>query len=250
MLSLVATLVLATPRSSVDLTVLAAASLKAPLTEIATIFESRNKGVVVRSSFAGSQELAAQINLGAPADLFFSADQTQMDVVSKSGKVLASTVKPFASNQLCLIVAKGSASRIRSFSDIGQSGLKLCLAAEKVPIGAYTRQVFQNATKKLGSQWLEKVQQNTVSFESNVSSVVTRVELGEADAGIVYDTDALRAKSSIRIGIPKAWNVRALYYVGVVSDAPNAEKARQMVDLVLSREGQAILKNYGFLPPK
>lgn len=250
MLSLVATLLFARPSAGADLTVLAASSLKGPLTEIGRIFESRNSGFRVHLSFAGSQELAAQINLGAPADLFFSADRAQMSVVTKSGKVLPNTVKPFAGNRLCLIVAKGSESRIRRLNDIGLKGLKLCMAAEKVPAGAYSKQLLRKAAKKLGAPWLEKVRQNTVSFENNASAIVTRVELGEADAGIVYESDALRTKNSIRREIPMAWNVRALYYVGLLSNDTSADKAKQLVGLVLSKEGQAVFKNHGFLPAK
>ncbi|MBX3437710.1 MAG: molybdate ABC transporter substrate-binding protein [Planctomycetaceae bacterium] len=233
-----------------DLTVLAAASLKAPLNEIARQFETKHPDVRVQISFAGSQELATQINLGAPADAFFSADRAQMDVVVKSGKVEAKQVQPFAANHLTLLVSKSAADRIKGLGDLGQSGVKICMAGEKVPVGAYTREMLKKASAKLGDPWLAQLQANTVSLETNVSAVVSRVELDEVDAGFVYQTDAIQAKKSISRTIPKEWNVRAQYFVAVPKESKLATSAKQFVALVLGREGQTILARYGFLPPK
>lgn len=233
-----------------DLTVLAAASLKAPLNEIARQFEAKRPDVRINLSFAGSQELATQINLGAPADAFFSADRAQMEVVVKSGNVDAKQVQPFATNQLTLLVSMGAGDRIKGLRDLGQSGLKVCMAGEKVPVGAYTRQMLKKASSKLGDPWLAQLHTNTVSLETNVSAVVSRVELDEVDAGFVYQTDAFQAKKSISRTIPKEWNVRVQYFVAVPKDSKLATFAKQFVALVLGREGQTILAKYGFLPSK
>lgn len=234
----------------VDVTVLAAASLKVPLNEIAREFEGHYPAARIQISYAGSQELAAQINLGAPADAFFSADRAQMDVVVESKKVDRKEVRPFASNELAFLVARSAVGKVLGLSDLQKSGIKISMAAEKVPVGAYTRQMLQNASAKLGGPWLTKVKANTVSLETSVATVFSRVEMDEVDAGFVYRTDAIRAKKSVIREIPKAWNVRALYFVAVPKNSENAQTARKMVSFVLGKRGQAILAKHGFKPPK
>jgi len=124
------------------------------------------------------------------------------------------------------------------------------MAAEKVPVGAYTRQMLQNASAKLGGPWLTKVKANTVSLETSVATVFSRVEMDEVDAGFVYRTDAIRTKKSMIREIPKQWNVRALYFVAVPKKSENAQIARKLVSFVLDKRGQAILAKHGFKPPK
>lgn len=233
-----------------DIIVLAAASLKAPFTEITREFEAETPSAQLQISYAGSQELAAQINLGAPADAFFSADYAQMDVVVKSKKVEEKQVKPFAGNELSLLVSKSAAGRIKGLADLQKKGLKISMAGEKVPVGAYTRQVLRKASAKLGKSWLAEVEVNTVSLETNVSTVFSRVETDEVDAGFVYRTDAIRAKNSVSREIPKEWNVKALYYVVVPKNSENASIAEKLVSFVLGKKGQAILAKNGFRPPK
>jgi molybdate transport system substrate-binding protein len=246
---MLAALVLAIYPPAIELTCLAAASLKLPLNEIARRFEAANPGVRLRISFAGSQELAAQINLGAPADVFFSADKAQMEAVIKSGEVAASASRPFASNRISLLVSASAAKRVRRLEDLGRPGLRLCMAGERVPAGAYAKRVLQKAARTLGEKWLVQVQANTASYENNVSAVVTRIELDEADAGLVYRTDVGRAKRSRSNEVPKHWNIAARYFVAVPKRAQSAEIARAFVRDVLAKEGQRTLARYGFLPP-
>ncbi len=246
-LSLILTAV-QTPRTEVI--VLAAASLKAPLAEIEREFEANNPSAGLQISYAGSQELAAQISLGAPADVFFSADRAQMDAAVGSQKIDLKDVKPFVSNELALLVSKSAAGKIKGMADLGKNGLKISMAAEKVPVGAYTRQTLQKASTKLGDSWLAKVMANTVSFEANVSAVFSRVEMDEVDAGFVYRTDGIRAKKAVMRELPKQWNVKALYYVAIPKNSENAQVARRLVAFVFEKKGQAILAKHGFKPPK
>jgi len=233
-----------------NVTVLAAASLKKPLGDLEQKFEARNPGIKLQISYAGSQELATQLTLGAPADIFFSADRAQIDVAVKGKRIDKRDIKPFAGNRLCLLVAAKSQNRVRSLADLTSGGIRLCFAGDRVPVGAYANEMLAKAAKKFGPTWLDKVRTNVVSFETNVSAIVTRVELGEVDAGIVYESDAAAAKTAVGIEIPKDVNVRATYYLGVIRDAPNPKIARDFVALALSKEGQAVFTKYGFLPPK
>lgn len=233
-----------------NLTVLAAASLRKPLGELEQAFEARNPGTRINISYAGSQELATQLSLGAPADVFFSADRAQIDVAVKAKRIDKRDVKPFVGNSLCLLVAAKSRNRVRSLADLTQGGVRLCLAGDRVPVGAYANEMLEKAAKKFGPTWLGKVRTNVVSFETSVSAIVTRVELGEVDAGIVYESDARQAKTAVGFEIPKEFNVRALYFLGVVKDNKNEKAARDFVALALSKEGQSVFAKYGFLPPK
>ena len=250
MTSLIVALLLPITPAKASITVLAAASLRGPVNEIIRKFEAQNADVRIEVTYAGSQALANQINFGAPADIFLAADLAQMNIVVQSGKVDGKAVKPFASNQLALLISKSAANRVKDLKDLSKDGLRLCMANEKVPVGAYTRQMLQKASKKLGAEWLSKVRSNTVSLENNVSAVVTRISMDEADAGFVYQTDVLTAKQAVSVPIPKAWNVMARYYLAVPKEAPNAKIANKIVSLVLAKDGQTILAKYGFLSPR
>ncbi len=233
-----------------DLIVLAAASLTAPLTEIARDFEGEYNSVRLQISYAGSQQLAAQINLGAPADVFLSADLSQMDVVVQSMMVDEGQVRPFVANELALIVSRSAAPRIKGLADLGKKNVKISMAGNSVPVGAYTREMLHLASAKLGAPWLARVEENVVSQETNVSAVLSRVEMDEVDAGFVYTSDALRVKKATTRVLPKEWNVRAVYYLAVPKGSENPESARMFADYVLGRKGQALLAKYGFRPLK
>ncbi|MCC7230697.1 MAG: molybdate ABC transporter substrate-binding protein [Fimbriimonadaceae bacterium] len=250
MLSILAGMLLGSAPAEETLTILAAASLRSPMVEIQKLYESSNSSTRLEMSFAGSQELAAQLVLGAPGDLFLSADRAQIDVVVKAKRMSARDIQPFSGNRLCVIVAKRAAGKVESLGDLAKPGIRISLAGEKVPIGAYTNQMFAKATRDLGAAWLDHVRSNVVSFETNVSAIVTRVELGEADCGIVYESDARQAKTSKVIGVPKNLNVRAVYFGGVLSDSPQKERSRSFFKFLLGKEGQAVFAKYGFLPAK
>lgn len=252
MLSVIALCVLgggvAPPDSSAI--VLAAASLRKPLSDLKASYEATHPGSRLDISYAGSQELATQLSLGAPADLFFSADRAQIDVAVKAKRISGREVKPFAGNRLCLLVSDKAKDRIQSLNDLTQSDIRICLAGDRVPVGAYSNEVLAKAAKKFGPTWIGRVRSHIVSFETNVSAIVTRVELGDVDAGLVYETDARTAKKAVGYEIPKEFNIRATYYLGIVGDGQNLKIAREFVSQVLSKEGQAVFAKYGFLPPK
>jgi len=245
MLSLVAISLLATLANG-EIVVLGAASLKGAVTEIAMQFEKRNPEARVRLGFSGSQALATQVSLGAPCDVFLSADRRQVDSLIKSSFISRTDARLFATNTLVVMVSNRSSIKVHSLSDLEKPGLQLCLAAPEVPAGLYTRQVLSEAAGELGSVWLSAVKRNIVSRENNVTAVWSRIEMGEADAGIVYATDARRAKNSRIVVFPKRWNVRAEYIGAVTQKSKNEPLAAKFFAYVLSSDGQKILTKYGF----
>ena len=245
------TMAAAQPKA-VTLNVFAAASLTSSFSEIGKAFTAKNPGVNVTINFAGSQQLAQQINAAAPADVFASANQTQMDVAVKGGRIDQGASKPFVKNRLVVIYPKANPAGIQTLQDLSKPGLKLVLADKSVPVGQYASNFLDNAVKdgSFGASYKEDVLKNVVSYELDVKSVLTKVILGEADAGIVYTTDAATdtAGKTSQIAIPDNLNVIAVYPIAVVKDSPNLLLAQAFVDYVLSADGQAILTQYGFIP--
>jgi molybdate transport system substrate-binding protein len=222
--------------SSGELKVFAAASLTAAFTKIGEQYTAANGGDKVTFNFAGSQALATQIQQGAPADVFASADIPNMDKV----KDLVGTPKNFASNLLAIVVEKGNPRNVKTLEDLASPDLKVVLAAEEVPAGKYAEQILDKAG----------VTVQPVSQEDNVKAVVTKVSLGEADAGIVYVTDVTAGGDKVEgVDIPEDQNVTATYPVATVKASKDQAGASAFMDLVLSAEGQQVLKEYGFLPP-
>jgi molybdate transport system substrate-binding protein len=224
------------PAAPGELTVFAAASLTAAFTELGQRFTAANGGTKVTFNFAGSQALATQIQQAAPADVFASADTANMDKV----KDLVGTPQPFASNLLAIVVEKGNPKGVRTLGDLASSDLKVVLAAEEVPAGKYAEQVLDQA----------RVPVQPVSQEDNVKAVVTKVSLGEADAGLVYVTDVTAGGDKVEgVDIPQDQNVLATYPIATVKASQAPDQAQAFMDLVLSDEGQQVLEQYGFLPP-
>lgn len=228
-------------------TVLAAASLKECFQELGRGFESAHPGCEVKLSFAGSQQLASQIALGAPADVFASADNTQMQKAVVSHRVSASSVRVFALNRLVLAVAASAASRVHGVADLGASGLKFVTAARQVPVGQYTQRMLSLASRKQERGWLLRVRNNTVSQELDVRAILAKVELGQADAGVVYASDTkVASKTVVFRQIPEEYNVRAQYVIAPIDHSALAEA---FVQYVLGNEGRKIESKYGFLLP-
>jgi molybdate transport system substrate-binding protein len=220
--------------SANEIKVFAAASLTAAFTELGQQYTSANGGTKVSFNFAGSQALATQIQQAAPADVFASADTTNMDKV----KDLVGTPQNFASNLLQIVVEKGNPKGVKTLDDLANPDLKVVLAAPDVPAGKYAAEALNTA----------KVTVKPVSEEDNVKAVVTKVSLGEADAGIVYVTDVTAGGDKVQgVDIPKDQNVTATYPIATVE--AGKDKAQAFMDLVLSDQGQQVLKQYGFLPP-
>jgi molybdate transport system substrate-binding protein len=218
-----------------EIKVFAAASLTAAFTEIGERY-SANGGTKVTFNFAGSQALATQIQQGAPADVFASADIPNMDKV----KDLVGPPQSFASNQLQIVVEQGNPKSLGGLEDLADPDLKVVLAAPEVPAGKYAAQALAKAD----------VTVKPVSQEDNVKAVVTKVSLGEADAGIVYVTDVTAGGDKVEgVDIPEDRNVTATYPIATVRASKAPEAAQAFVDLIRSAEGQQVLKEYGFLPP-
>ena len=231
------------------LTVFAAASLQGPFTVLGDSLERSRPGLKVQFSFAGSQTLALQILQGAPADVFASADLRWMNVVRDSGGV-AGKPRIFARNELIAIVPASNPGHVDRLSDLGRPGVKLVLAADAVPAGHYARAVAAKLAKLpgFGADFRDRVRANVVSNEEDVEAVVTKVRLGEADAGIVYQSDVTeQVAADVRtIGIPPAANVTAAYPIAVLTRSPDRDDAEAFVNLVLSRSGQRVLAAHGF----
>lgn len=242
----------ATPTpQEVDLNLFAAASLTEAFTEIGEQFQFTHPGVTVLFNFAGSQQLAQQITQGAPADVFASANQQQMQGVVQAGNIAASSPQVFARNSLVVIIPSGI-NWITSLADLAKPGLKIVLAAAEVPVGQYSLAFLDKASADpaYGAGYKDGVLANVVSYEQNVKAVLAKVALGEADAGIVYLTDISGANAGKvnRLEIPETLNVIAEYPIAPVAGSAFPEVAQALVDYILSPDGQAILQKYHFMP--
>ncbi len=230
-----------------ELTVFAAASLTDAFTELAEAFEAQNPDVEVLLNFAGSSQLAAQLSEGVAADLFASANATQMQKVIDAGWIAAGTEQAFVSNRLTVIVPADNPAGISALEDLAQPGVLLVLAVEGVPVRDYTDEIVAKMAEDFQGQFYD----NLVSAEDNVRQVAAKIALGEADAGIVYTSDVTPdiAARVQQIAIPAAQNVIASYPMAPLVDAPQPALAQRFVDFVLSDDGQAILSRWGFGPP-
>ena len=238
------------PRETV--TVFAAASLAEAFGEIGAAFEAAHPGVAVRFNFAGSQQLAAQLEQGAAADVFASADQRWMDYVSARSLIDGDPVV-FARNRIVAIVPRTNPGRIGRLQDFARPGLKIVIGAEAVPVGAYTRQVLANLSRAPGfeADFVRRVLANVVSYEENVRGVLAKVQLGEADGGFVYRSDVTSALERVIRPLPIAdsLNVIAAYPVAVLRGAPKGKLARDFIARLGSPEGRATLERHGLLSP-
>ncbi len=236
------------------ITVLAAASLSESFGELGRLFESRNPGVKVAFSFAGSQQLAQQLAQGADADVFASASPRYMSAAVDAGRVKQADSQTFVQNRLVVIYPRDNPGGIQALKDLAKPGLKLDLADKSVPAGQYALDFLDKAVKDPGFDptFKDSVLKNVVSYEDNVKAVLTKVALDEADAGIVYVTDitADAAPKLGRLDIPDALNTIATYPIAPIASSKNPGLAKAFVALVLSPDGQAILAKYGFLPAK
>jgi molybdate transport system substrate-binding protein len=233
------------------LTVFAAASLTEAFGELGRVAEQRSPGLTVRFNFAGSQQLVAQLQQGAPADVFASADQRWMTQAATHGLLLGAPVM-FARNRLAVIVPAANPGHVAGLRDLARPGTKLVLADVSVPAGRYSRDVLARLAAEPGfpADFAARALANVVSSEENVKAVVAKVQLGEADAGIVYRsdvTDATAAKVRV-LEIPERSNALAEYPIAVLRAAPDPAAAQAFVALVVSEEGQRVLGRHGLLP--
>ena len=232
------------------LNVFAAASLTDAFTEIGKNFEAAHPAVTVTFNFAGSQALRTQIEEGAPADVFASASGKEMDTLVTGTLVADGTSKVFLNNKLVVILPADNPAALEKLEDLAKPGIRIVLAAEEVPVGNYARQSLDLMNGSFGTDFKDKVLANVVSNEDNVKQVVSKVQLGEADAGIVYTSDAVAAPDLKTIEIPTELNIIAKYPIAPLVKSENADLAKSFIDYVLSAEGQAVLAKWGFAPPQ
>ncbi len=236
---------LSTPAAETELVVFAASSLKEAFGTLAAQLETTQPSVKVTFNFAGSQELRTQLEQGARADVFASADLKHMNELVKAKR--AQTPAVFARNELVIVVAKEQAATLLTVSDLTKAE-KIVIGAPEVPVGRYTGQFFEKAAASLGADFVAKVQAQVVSRELNVKQVLAKVTLGEAGAGIVYRSDVSGLQSGVGVvTIPPELNAIAQYPIAVLSDAPHPKLAQAWVDLVRSEAGQEALRQAGFL---
>jgi molybdate transport system substrate-binding protein len=239
----------ATPQP-VTLNVFAADSLTAVFMKLGSQFDALHPNVTTKFNFAGSNTLAAQINQGAPADVFASANVTQMNVVVATGAITASSVQVFAHNHIVVILPKSNPGNITTLQDLAKPGVKIVLGASSVPAGAYALQFLASADAdpSFGSSYKADFLKNVVSYQTDVGGVLSQVTSGDADAGIVYISDADTDASSLTtITIPANLNPTATYPIAPVKSSTNASTAAEFVAYVTSSSGQSALASFGFL---
>lgn len=221
------------------LTVFAAASLTESFNALKTEFEAAHPGVTVKYNFGGSSSLVQQLNNGAKADVFASADQANMDKAVQGG-IIDGSPTVFATNKLTIAVAPGNPKGVKTFADLAGSGLKIVVCAAQVPCGSATKTVEKNTGVTI----------KPVSEEQDVKQVLTKVESGDADAGLVYVTDANTASGKVaQVDFPESAQAINNYPIAVVKDAPAADLAREFEQFVLGAQGKQALTKVGFGTP-
>jgi molybdate transport system substrate-binding protein len=238
-------------QQSETLTIFAASSLTDAFSELKDTFMEQYPNSDLLINFASSSTLAAQINAGAPADIFASANPIQMQVAVDDGRIQADDVQVFATNQLVMVMPADNPGNIMSLEDLSNDSVLLVLAVPDVPIRTYTDAVLEALNTELGEGFSERVLSNLVSEEANVRQVVTRIALGEADAGIVYQSDIIGEISDQVTVIPIDTSLSPLptYPIATLSDSLHLDIAETFIEFVLSGDGQMILHSYGFCSP-
>lgn len=227
------------PALSGTVTVFAAASLNKTFTTLGKQFEAAHPGVTVKFSFGGSDTLAAQITQGAPADVFAAASTTTMGTVTKAGDVIGAPMV-FVKNELEIAVAPGDPLKIQSLADLVKPGVKVALCAPTVPCGAAAKKALAAANVKL----------TPVTLEQDVTSALTKVELGSVDAAMVYHTDVAGAAGKVDgVPFPEAASAINTYPIAVLKNAPDPIAAQAFEAYVLSSEGESVLLQAGFIKP-
>ena len=234
----------------VTLTVFAAASLTDAFKEIGAVFEA-NTGVPVSFNFGASTQLRTQLEQGAQADVFASADQAQMDR-ARQGGLLAGPDATFVANRLVVITPAGNPAGVQSAADLARPGVRVVTAAPEVPIGVYTQTMFGKMSQLdvFGADFQDRANANVVSREPNVRQVVAKIQLGEGDAAVVYLSDVTpnAAPDLQTIAVPDDFNTIATYPIALVANAAQAELGAGFIVLVLSPLGQGILQKWNFSP--
>jgi molybdate transport system substrate-binding protein len=215
---------------------------------LAVAFKEQHQDIDISFNFAGSQRLRFQIEQGAHADVFISADEREMQLVRTSRGIHGEPLA-FARNRLVVAVAEGNPGGVETLEDLASPGLRLAWADEAVPLGGYARQAVAALAAVYGADFPNRVEANALSQEENAAAVSGRVQLGEADAGIVYETDARRLErdGGVIIPIPDAHQPDITYLASALDGAGRPDAARAFVEFLVSEEGQRIFMKHGFL---
>jgi molybdate transport system substrate-binding protein len=235
-------------KNKILIRIMAASSLTESFNEIKNNFEAKYPNINVEINYAGSQQLATQIEQGVNADVFASANKEYMDKLAS--KHLVGNSKTFAHNKL-ILVASSNAKNIKSLNDLTKSGIKLDIASPAVPVGKYTLEMLNKIDKsgEFPFDYRQIFLKNVITQELSVKSVLTKVELGEVDAGVVYKTDL--TKESLKkvklITIDDKYNVVATYPIALIKDSKNKQPAAVFLNYVLSENGLNIFRKYGFM---
>jgi molybdate transport system substrate-binding protein len=240
----------AAPAAPAALTIYGAASLKGVLDKVKAAYETANPGSTLTISTDSSATLETQIEQGAPADVFLSADTTNPKKLVDNGLAARAAVT-FAGNKLTIIVPTANPAGIKTAADLAKTGVKVIAAGDAVPITKYATQLVANLAKEAGypADFAAKYTANIASKEDNVKAIVAKVELGEGDAGIVYVTDAKASTKVTTVDVPQTANAPATYAGVVVKASKNAVAAQAFLTWFAGPDGQAILGTFGFLPP-
>jgi len=233
-----------------SLTIYGAASLKAVLAKAQTAYQAANPGTTITISTDSSSALETKIEQGAPADVFLSADTANPQKLVDKG-LAAGTLTKFAGNLLTVIVPPGNPAGIQTPVDLTKAGIKIITCGNTVPIAKYATLLVANLAKQPGypADFVARYTANIASKEDNVAAVVSKIELGEGDAGIVYMTDANTSTKVTTVPVPAAANVAATYSGVVVKASSNVAAAHAFLAWFAGPDGQAILASFGFLPP-
>lgn len=236
-----------------EITIFTAASLTGAFGEIGGIYENET-GIHVTFNFDGSQALRTQIENGAYADVFASANKKQMNALKNDGLMNNSNIAIFTKNKISLIVPKDNPAKISDLLDLAKPGIKIVMGTKDVPVGDYALQIIDKLANdsSYGKDYKEKVLSNVISQETTVNYVVTKVALGEADVGFAYVSDVTEdlASKVDRIDIPDEYNIIAEYPMGILQQSKYLTESLDFMNLVMSEEGSAILEKYGFSPVK
>jgi len=251
--ALIAALVLASSAGFAEepkeLTVFAAASLTGAFGEIGRLYTNQTN-IVVAFNFDGSQNLRTQIENGAYADVFASANTKQMNALKQIQLMNNSSIIVFTENRLSLIVPKDNPAKISSLADLAKPGLKIVMGTKDVPVGDYALQIINRLgnDSAYGPDYKTRVMANIISQETTVNYVVTKVALGEADVGFAYISDVTKdlASKVDQVAIPDEYNVIAKYPIGIVKESRYPAHSQDFINLVTSDQGKAILDKYGF----
>ena len=238
---------------SKELTVFCAASLTGAFGEIGQMYKNETNISAV-FNFDGSQVLRTQIENGAYADIFVSANKKQMNLLKNEGFTNNSSITVFTKTKPVIIVPKDNPAKIQNISDLAKPGIKIVIGTKDVPIGDYTLQILTKLANdtSFGPGFKKKFMANVVSQETNVNYITSKVVLGEADAGIAYKSDITKdlATKITKIEIPDKYNVIAEYPIGMLNQSKYPAQAQEFINLVKSDKGMAVLEKYGFEPPK